>query len=179
MSEWRKTGQMAFRTKADLQNQAIGWLRKGYSSLGGGTVVSSLQTWRPSGECRFKVQNRRKPLRCQPITVVGFTIARASRQSGQKVEIRTQNQRSDGYSRGRGVFRFSTASCWRIARLSKYEAANARSSRCRRTTTSRMSIFRMAERLSGRWLDSQGFCGVRGFDEPHLLVRVPVAVFLQ
>ena len=30
-----------------------------------------------------------------------------------------------------------------------------------------MSIFRMAERLSGRWLDSQGFCGVRGFDEPQ------------
>ena len=46
---------MAFQTKADLQNQAIGWLRKGYSSLGGGTVVSSLQTWRPSGECRLKL----------------------------------------------------------------------------------------------------------------------------
>ncbi len=30
-----------------------------------------------------------------------------------------------------------------------------------------MSIFRMAERLSGRWPDSQGFCGVRDFDEPH------------
>jgi len=30
-----------------------------------------------------------------------------------------------------------------------------------------MSIFRMAERLSGRGSDSQGFCGVRDFDEPH------------
>ena len=30
-----------------------------------------------------------------------------------------------------------------------------------------MSIFRMAERLSGRWPDSQGFCGVREFDEPQ------------
>ncbi|MCZ6530321.1 MAG: hypothetical protein O6949_08315 [Chloroflexi bacterium] len=31
--------RMAFRARADLQNQAIGWMRKGYSSLGGGTVV--------------------------------------------------------------------------------------------------------------------------------------------
>ena len=31
-----------------------------------------------------------------------------------------------------------------------------------------MSIFRMAERLSGRWPDSQGFCGVRDFDEPQV-----------
>ena len=34
-----KSGQMAFRTRANPQNQAIGWLRKGFSSLGGGTVV--------------------------------------------------------------------------------------------------------------------------------------------
>ena len=117
----------------------------------------------------FQVQKRRKPLRCQPITVAGLTIARAPRQSGQKLQIRAQNQRSGGYSRGRGVFRFSTASCWRIAKLSKYEAANVRSSRCRRATRSRMSIFRMAERLSGRWPVSQGFCGVRSFGEPQLL----------
>ncbi len=32
-----KSGQMAFQTRADLQYQAIGWLRKGCSSLGGGT----------------------------------------------------------------------------------------------------------------------------------------------
>ena len=30
-----------------------------------------------------------------------------------------------------------------------------------------MSLFRMAERLSGRWQDSQGFCGVRDFDAPQ------------
>ncbi len=30
-----------------------------------------------------------------------------------------------------------------------------------------MSIFRMAERLSGRWPASQGFCGARDFDEPQ------------
>ena len=77
-------------------------------------------------------------MRCQPITVAGLTIARASRQSGQKLEIRTQNQRSDGCSRGRGVFRFSTARCRRTAKLSKYEIANARSSRCRRAMRSRV-----------------------------------------
>ncbi len=31
-----------------------------------------------------------------------------------------------------------------------------------------MSLFRMADRLSGRWPDSQGFCGVRDFDEPQV-----------
>ena len=32
-------GQMAFSTRADHQNQAIGWLLKGCSSLDGGTMV--------------------------------------------------------------------------------------------------------------------------------------------
>ncbi len=124
----------------------------------------------------FQVQKRRKPLRCQPITVAGLTIAREPRQSGQKLEIRTQNQRSDGCSRDRGVFRFSTASCWRIAKLSKYEAANARSSRCRRATRSRTSIFRMAETLSGRWPVSQAYCGVRGFDESQVRTSADRAI---
>jgi hypothetical protein len=53
----------------------------------------------------------------RPITVAGLTIARASRRSGQKLEARTQNQRSDGCSRGRGVFQFSTARCQRITKL--------------------------------------------------------------
>ena len=35
----RKSGQMGFQPRADLQNQAIGWLRKGYGSLDGGTGV--------------------------------------------------------------------------------------------------------------------------------------------
>jgi len=34
-----KSGQMALLPRADLQNQAIGWLRKECCSLGGGTVV--------------------------------------------------------------------------------------------------------------------------------------------
>jgi hypothetical protein len=34
-----RSGQMNFQTRADLQNQAIGWLRKGCSSPDDGTVV--------------------------------------------------------------------------------------------------------------------------------------------
>ncbi len=34
-----KYRQMAFQSRADLQNHAIGWLQWGYSSLGSGTVV--------------------------------------------------------------------------------------------------------------------------------------------
>jgi hypothetical protein len=34
-----KSGQMAFQTKAGLQIQAIGWLRKGRGSLSGGMAV--------------------------------------------------------------------------------------------------------------------------------------------
>ncbi len=121
----------------------------------------------------FQAQNRRKPLRCQPITVAGLTITSPSRQFGQKLEIKTQKQRSVGSSRGRDVFRFSTASCWRTAKLSKYDAARARSSQCRSATRRRMSIFRMGGRLSRRSLISEGFCGVRSFGEAHLL-QMPV-----
>ncbi len=34
-----KSGQIAFQPKAELQNQATGWLRKGCSFLDGGTVI--------------------------------------------------------------------------------------------------------------------------------------------
>lgn len=37
-----------------------------------------------------------------------------------------------------------------------------------------MSIFRMAERLSGRWPDSQGVCGVRRSDEPQVFSSIIV-----
>ncbi len=35
--------------RADYQNQAIRWLRKGCSSLGGGTVVQFPRSWMSSG----------------------------------------------------------------------------------------------------------------------------------
>ena len=34
-----KTGKMGFQPRADFQNQAIGWLQRGYGSLDGGTGV--------------------------------------------------------------------------------------------------------------------------------------------
>ncbi len=49
-----KSAQMAFQTRTNLQNQAIGWLRKGCSSLGGGMVVRFSRIWMSSGECRIK-----------------------------------------------------------------------------------------------------------------------------
>ena len=49
---------MAFQTRTDLQNQAIGWLRMGCRSLGGGTVVRFPIIWGLSGKCRFKYYMR-------------------------------------------------------------------------------------------------------------------------
>ncbi len=43
--------RMAFQARADYQNQAIGWPRKGRSSHGGGTVVRFPRIWMPSGKC--------------------------------------------------------------------------------------------------------------------------------
>ncbi len=52
-----KSGQMAFQPRADLQNQAIGWLRKGCRSLGGGTVARFPRFWMTYGECRLYSSN--------------------------------------------------------------------------------------------------------------------------
>ena len=49
-----KSGHMVFQTRADLQNQAIGWLPKGGSSHGSGRVVRFSQIWMSAGECRLK-----------------------------------------------------------------------------------------------------------------------------
>ena len=58
-----KSGQMAFQTRADLQNQAIGWLRKGCRSLGGGTVVRFPRIRMSYGEYRLRLI----PFRLKPI----------------------------------------------------------------------------------------------------------------
>ncbi len=47
-----KSDRMAFQARADSQNHAIGWLQRGYSSLGGGTLVQFSRIWMSSGECR-------------------------------------------------------------------------------------------------------------------------------
>ncbi len=41
-----------------IQIQAIGWLRKGCSSFGGGTVVLFPRIWMSSGECRLSQRYR-------------------------------------------------------------------------------------------------------------------------
>ena len=50
---------------------------------------------RPGGPWRtFQVQNRQKPLRCQPITVSGLTMTRAERQAIQNWDRRAHRNRS-------------------------------------------------------------------------------------
>jgi hypothetical protein len=51
----------------------------------------------------FHAQNRANPRRCRPITVAGWTIASVSAHGDQIDETTTQNARSMGRSRGRGV----------------------------------------------------------------------------
>jgi hypothetical protein len=54
-------------------------------------------TGRPGWPCRtFQVQKRRKPLRCQAMTVSGSTMASAERQSLQTRDSQTHNRRSNG-----------------------------------------------------------------------------------
>ena len=64
-------------------------------------------------------QKRRKPARCQATTVSGLTTIRAWLHKGQNGRRRIQNARSCLLRRGRGVFLFSTPSCWRRARISR------------------------------------------------------------
>ncbi len=58
----------------------------------------------------FHVQYSRKPFRCQPMTVSGFTITSISRQSGKSRDRSTQSKRSVGRSEGRREFLFIVAS---------------------------------------------------------------------
>ncbi len=48
-----KNDRKAFQARADYQNHAIGWLQRGYSTLGGGKVVQFPRIWMSSGECRL------------------------------------------------------------------------------------------------------------------------------
>jgi hypothetical protein len=50
----------------------------------------------------FQVQNNRKPARCQAMTVSGWTMASAERQSLQTRDSRTHNRRSPEVKFGRG-----------------------------------------------------------------------------
>ena len=69
-----KYGKMAFRTGAAPQKQAIGWLRKGCCSLGGGPVVRFPRIWMSSGECRLREQEIGS---CRPMLKPNPQISRA------------------------------------------------------------------------------------------------------
>ena len=58
----------------------------------------------------FHVQYSRKPFRCQPMTVSGFTITSISRRFGKSRDRGTQSSRSDGRSEGRRELLFIVAS---------------------------------------------------------------------
>ena len=47
-----RNDRMAFLAQADYQINAIGWLQRGYSFFGGGTVVPFPRIWMASGKCR-------------------------------------------------------------------------------------------------------------------------------
>jgi len=53
-----KNDRVAFQARADYQNHAIGWLQRGYSSLGGGKVVRFPRIWMASGECRLRAPRK-------------------------------------------------------------------------------------------------------------------------
>jgi hypothetical protein len=74
---------------------------------------------RPLGRLNCQRQYSRKPLRCHPITVAGFTMARTSDHRGHTLRSMIQKSRLRRLSTGRRRFRFSTATCWRRASTSK------------------------------------------------------------
>ena len=73
--------------------------------------TSSGTAGRPGLPCRtFPAQNRRKPFRCQPMTVEALRIKTLDCQSLQTVHSQDQSNRSAGVSFGRLAERWRTAS---------------------------------------------------------------------
>ena len=79
-----KNDQMAFQSRADLQNHAIGWLQRGYGSLGGGALVRFPRIWGLSGKCRIRTVveilrftghgEKQDEIERPPATIVPFVI---------------------------------------------------------------------------------------------------------
>jgi hypothetical protein len=74
----------------------------------------------------FPVQNRRKPLRCDPTIVDAFRMNAPDFQSGHAVESRARRSRSAGVSFGRFTERCRTSIGWRNARISNWSPARLR-----------------------------------------------------
>src|ERR1700730_3619262 len=71
----------------------------------------------------FQVQNSRKPLRCQPMTVSGLTMTKADRQSLQASHSHAHRTRSPDVSLVRFTERRSTPSWCRSARFTRWSVA--------------------------------------------------------
>ena len=112
----------------------------------------------------FHFQKRRNPWRCQPMTVSGLTMTRASFQRGHRRQRKTQNTRSSGRSHGRGLSRFRTATCWRRAMFSSCNVARLRTN-LRTKATRITTIVCMLRTVAGSALECQVFRGRRGFEE--------------
>src|SRR5260370_2083775 len=75
--------------------------------------ISSLTLGRPPLGRDRQRQYRRKPARCHPTTVFGFTMTRTSDHRGHMYLRLIQNKRSRRISKRRGRSRFSQATCFR------------------------------------------------------------------
>ena len=80
--------------------------------------ISSAILGRPPRGRERQPQYNLKPARCQPTTVSGCTITKASAQPDQNRRRMVQKNRSRRFNCGRGHFRLRTASCCRSARIS-------------------------------------------------------------
>ena len=106
----------------------------------------------------FRVQKRRKPFRCQPITVSGLTITRISLQPDHSRDRTTQKRRSAIRSDGLTPFRSKAASCCRRARFSRCNATRLRKASRTMARTIRM-VVHMSETLPGTSRKYEDFCG--------------------
>src|SRR5215471_4612695 len=79
----------------------------------------------PVVPCRtFQVQNNRKPLRCQAMTVSGLTMTSVDRQSAQALDNHAQKTRSAIVNLGRFLAEQRSTPIWcRSARISTWRAA--------------------------------------------------------
>jgi hypothetical protein len=79
-----------------------------------------------SDETSLQVQNKRKPLQRQPITVSALTMQKQARQSLQIDDSQTHSTRSADTNFERFTHRCKTPSWWRRARISNCSAARLR-----------------------------------------------------
>ena len=89
-----KNDRVAFQARADYQNHAIGWLRRGYSSLGGGKVVRIPRIWMVYGECRIKEKTgfmedpiQRHPTRAEQLDILATVLADTVPDGGRLLDL--------------------------------------------------------------------------------------------